>query len=211
MILDQLTEDAARCGIKLNIELISYYDIIPKLFAGDYDLIMFITLAWYQPASFDTIFFYLDYYYGDSNLWNYHNEVLKTKIQEMKDFYYNGFEAEAIEVFHEIELIIYEEQPSLALCYHLDTMLIHTHQIIVNSHLDRPGKDIAIRKASTFLIDRELYTSAIQTSSIYTIYQTSHLFGWSQYHDTTLPEIDHSIGKATSTLAHAGFKPRAIK
>lgn len=210
LIFDQLGHDAALCGIKLNFEIESFYDCVMRIFSGDYDIIMFVTLATMQPDSFDSIFYLLDFYYGETNWWNYHNELLVTKIQEMKDFYYNGFEAEATEIFHEIELIIYEDQPSLAICYHLDAMLIQTHQLIVNNHPDRPGNDIAIRKALSFLIDREFYTSAMQTLYTYTIYQTSHLFGWSQYHDDTLPEIEHSIGKAASTLAKAGFRPRAI-
>lgn len=211
LIFDQLTEDAALCGIKLNIEIKSFYDIVMSMYTNDFDLVMFITVATLQPDSFDSVFFLLDFYYGEYNFWNYHNELLKTKIQEMQDFYYTGYEAEAIEVFHEIELIIYEDQPSIAMCYHLDAAVIQTHQIIINNHPDRPGNNIAIRKALSFLIDREFYTSAIQTLNTYTHYQTSHLFGWTQYHDNTLPEIDHSIGKATSTLAKAGFRPRAIK
>jgi len=211
LIFDQLTIDAAKCGIKLNFEIESFYDCVMRIYSGDFDIIMFVTLATMQPDSFDAIFYLLDFYYGENNWWDYHNELLETKIQEMKDFYYNGYEAEAIEVFHEIELIIYEDQPSLAICYHIDAYVIQTHQQIVNNHPDRPCSDIAIRKALSFLIDREFYTSAMQTTSTYTLYQTSHLFGWSQYHDDTLPEIEHSIGKAASTLAKAGFRPRAIK
>ncbi|NHJ31306.1 MAG: hypothetical protein FK732_00445 [Asgard group archaeon] len=211
LVLDQLAEDAALCGIKLNFEIMGFYDIVMRMYSNDFDLVMFITLATLQPDSFDSIFFLLDFYFGDYNIWNYHNDILKAKIQEMKDFYYNGFEVEAIEVFHEIELIIYEDQPSIAICYHLDALLFYTHQIIVNNHPDRPGSNIAIRKALSFLIDREFYTSTFQTFYTYTVYQTSHLFAWTQYHDDTLPEIAHSIGKAASTLAKAGFRPRALK
>lgn len=209
-IFDQFTTDAAKCGIRLNVNVVGYMDAIMSLYMNEYDIIMFITIAWYQPDSLDTVLWLLDYYFGEFNLWNYQNEVIQSKIQLMKDYYYNGFETEAISVFQEIEMLIYEGQSHPALGYHFDSSLIHTHQLIVNSHPDRPGKDLAIRKALSFLIDRELYVTALELECGYTITQTSHLFGWSQYHDSSLPEITHSIGKAASTLAKAGYRPRAL-
>ena len=210
LILEQLATDAAKCGIRLNFEIKSFLDCVMAMYNNEYDMVMFITLATMLPDSIDSILYLIDFYFGEFNLWNYHNDLLTIKIQEMKDYYYNGFEIEAIEVFHEIEAIIFEDQPSIAVGIHVDDIIIHTHQLIINNDLNRPGYNIAIRKALSFLIDREFFVSQMQTLYTYSLYQTSHLFGWSQYHDDTLPEFEHSIGKAASTLAKAGFRPRAI-
>jgi len=210
LIIDQIVQDAALCGIKLNVEIIDYSDLMWRVYFGNFEMVMFSTTAWYKPDSFDTILWLLEFYFGDFNWWGYYNPEIKAKINELELLYLSGLYEEATVIFHEIELLIYEGQYYPAIGYHFDDTLIHTHLLLINNNLNSLF-DIAVRKALSFLIDRENYIPLIQTTYSETISQTCHLFGWSQYHDTSLPYIPHSIGKAASTLAKAGYRPCRIK
>ena len=211
LIIEQLTEDASLCGIKLNVVLMEYIDIVYRIWFNNFEAAMFLTAAWYQPDSFETIIWLLNFYFGSSSYIKYYNPEIKVMIDDLEYFYYNGFIDDAIELFHEIEFLIYEGQFYPTVGYHLDSFLIHTHLIILNNNPFSPLRDTAVRNALSYLINRELYISLMQTVYPYTLYQTSHLFGWSQYHDNTLPDIPYSIGKATSTLAKAGYRPCTVK
>ena len=209
LIIDQIVEDASLCGIKLNVQIIDYEDYAYIITSGDFEMLMFVNVAVNIPVSLDTIIFLLEFYFGDSNLWGYYNPEIKAKINEMELLYLDGFYEEAIDVFHEIELLIYEAQYYPAIGYHFSETSVHIHLILINNQNNL--FDIAVRNALSFLIDREYYIPLMQTIYSYTIFQTSHLFGWSQYHDTSLPDIPHSISKAKSTLANAGYRPCRLK
>ena len=208
LIIIQLTDSAAKCGIKLNVVLMDYIDIVYKIWFNDFEAAMFLTAAWSQPDCFETIIWLLIFYFGSSSFIQYFNPEIKEMISELEVLYSDGYIEEAIELFHQIEYLIYEGQYYPTIGYHFDSSLIHTHEIIINNNVII---DPVIRKALSFLIDRDLYITQMQTTYSYTLYPTSHLFGWSQYHDSTLPDIPYSIGKATSTLAKAGYRPCRIK
>ena len=210
LIIEQLTSSASLCGIKLNMIIMDYYDLIYKILYNDFEAVLFITAAWYQPDSFETIIWLLNFYFGSSSYLYYYNPEIKAKIDQLQALYYGGYLDESITLFHEIELMIYEGQYYPAIGYHYDSYLIHTHLLLINNAIVGPFSDIAIRFALSYLIDRELFISQMQTRYPYELVQTSHLFGWSQYHDLSLPEITYSIGKATSTLATAGYRPCRI-
>ena len=70
--------------------------------------------------------------------------------------------------------------------------------------------DATIRVALSFLIDRISYADLYGAALGIDIYPISHLFEWSIYHDTSLPTIKHSIGKAVSTLAKGGYLPAKV-
>ena len=42
------------------------------------------------------------------------------------------------------------------------------------------------------------------------LHLSTHILDYSQYHDTTLTELDYSIGKVTSILATGGYRPQAV-
>lgn len=210
LIINQIVHDAALCGIRLNVQILDPIDLTLRVYYGNFEMVMFYTIAWYQPDSFDTILWLLEFYFGDFNWWGYFNPEIKSKINDLELLYLGGLYDEATAVFHEIELLIYEGQYYPAIGYHFDNTLIHSHLLLINNNLNNLF-DITVRKALSFLIDREYYIPLIQTTYYETIYQTSHIFGWSQYHDTSLPDIPHSIGKAASTLAKAGYRPCRIK
>ena len=209
LIVDQIVNDASLCGIKLNVQIIDYDEFVYIITSGDFEMLMFVSVVTDNPDSLDTMISLLEFYVGDSNLWGYYNPEIKTKINEMELLYLDGFYDEAIAVFHEIELLMYEGQYYPAMGYQFTDFGVRTHLIIFNNQQD--CFDIGVRNALSFLIDREYYITQIQTLYSYTVFQTSHLFGWSQYHDTSLPDIPHSISKAKSTLAHAGYRPCRIK
>ena len=181
------------------------------LFKEIQTMVMFITIAWELPDSFETIIWLLNFYFAGTSYLNYQNPEIMLKIQDLTDYYDNGYLEDAIQVFHEIESLIFTGQHYPTVGYHLDSDLIHTHLLIMNNNVVSPLQDTAIRKALSFLIDRDHYITQMQTTYTHTLYQTSHLFGWSQYHDTSLPDIPHSISNAKSTLAKAGYRPCRIK
>ena len=128
----------------------------------------------------------------------------------MQQAYDDNQVAKATAIFHEIELLLYEDQlfPSFGYSYNPDSAYQYTTKgFIINCGEDSPLHDLNLRWALSYLVDREFYTATIGTEDAI----LSHIFEWSQYHDDSLPEITYSIGKAKSTLAKAGYRPQAIQ
>jgi ABC-type transport system substrate-binding protein len=109
-------------------------------------------------------------------------------------------------LFHEIEWILYEEQPIGAVAIDETNMpdQFNLRMVMMNS-VDSPLADRTIRKTLSYLIEREMYNELLGHS-----YAVSHMFEWTEFHDSTLPIIPYSIGKATSTLAKGGYRPQAL-
>ena len=208
LLVDQFVEDAALCGIKIIPAYMSWYDGINKLLAGDFDMFYFIGLIGSADDTFDEIYGILSFLFLGYDFWHYYNPDLVNKINLMNDKYLNGFEDEAIDIFHEIELILYEDQPFIPICYQLrDPSQRYTRYLFMNCDATGPLADVAIRVALSYLIDRALYAQLYGEALLQDTVAINHLFEWSQYHDTSLPDIDYSIGKATKTIVLGGYLP----
>ena len=212
LLVDQLVVDAAKCGIKINPVYITWGETINRLIAGDFEMIYFIGLSMNPDDTLDNIIETLYFLFVWYDWWNYYNAELFDKIYEMYVLNFNGFFDEALEVFHEIELILYEEQIVIPLAYrYYENGNLYTRYLFMNSYETGPLADTAIRVALSHLIDRTLYAQLYGETVLTDTNAMSHVFEWSQYHDTTLPDIPYSIGKAVTTVVHAGYLPASAK
>ncbi len=210
LLLDQFVKSASLCGIKITPVYTTWDDVINSLFTGDYELIYFIGLSFSGDDTIEKIRSTLSYLFIDNFFLNYYNQDLIDKTHLMDTLYLDGYENEAIEVFHEIEFILYRDQPIVSICHAFkeDTGGRATRLLIINCDI---AYDPVIRNVLSMVIDRELYVDLYGVTTTYDYYPISHLFGWSQYHDTTLPEIEYSIGQAVSTIVHGGYLPAGTK
>jgi len=210
LLVDQFVKSASLCGIQITPVYTTWENVIELLFAGDYELIYFVGLGGSGGDTFEAINSLLRFHFVDNFFWNYYNQDLIDKIELMYTLYLDGYENEAIEVFHGIELIIYEDQPVIPICYAYqeDIGRLSTRLLCINCDI---VYDPVIRNVLSLVIDRELYVDLYGATSPLTQYPISHIFGWSQYHDSTLPEIDYSIGQAVSTIVHGGYIPARTK
>jgi ABC-type transport system substrate-binding protein len=212
LLVDQLIDDAALCGIKIIPDYMPWIDGLMKLFAGDFDMFYFIGLSGSPDDTMQNIYETLCFHFVWYDYWQYYNPDLVNKIELMYDKYLNGYMEDAIEIFHEIEWIIYQEQPFVTISYNLQiTGNLYTRHLFMNCNASGPLADPAIRVALSYLIDRDLYGQLYGEAIGQDVTAISHLFEWSQYHDTSLPDFTYSIGKATKTIVHAGYLPAKAK
>ncbi|NPD89740.1 MAG: hypothetical protein HGN29_13595 [Asgard group archaeon] len=210
-IVDEFIRDAALCGIKIVPTYTTWGDAINRMLAGDFDILHFAGLVGAFEDSFTYIYETLCFHFVWNDFWNYTSMEFIDKIELMYSLYLGGFIDDAIEIFHEIELVIYEDQPFAPICYELrDDGQIYTRYLFINCDEAGPLGDATIRVALSYLIDRVLYIELYGDYSIGYPIAIDHLFEWSQYHDTSLPAIKHSIGKAASTLAKGGYLPAKV-
>lgn len=177
LLVDQLVKSASLCGIKITPVYTTLIDAITLLFAGDYDLIYFIGLSSSGSDTLETInsllrFYFVDYFF----CWNYYNQDLIDKIKLMYTLNLDGYENEAVEVFHEIELIIYEDQPFIPICHEFreDVGGMYTRLLAINCDI---VYDSIIRNVLSLVIDRELYVELYGATIPYYTFPISHLFG----------------------------------
>ncbi len=212
LLVDQLVEDAAKCGIKIIPDYTTWGDGVNRMLAGDFEMFYFIGLSMPPADTLDNIIETLYFLFVWYDFWNYYNAELFDKIYDMYVLNFNGFLDEALVVFHEIELILYEEQIAIPISYYYqDTGNHYTRYLFMNCDENGPLADSAIRVALSHLIDRTLYAQIYGDAVVYDPIALSHIFEWSQYHDTTLPDIPYSIGKAVKTVVHAGYLPANAK
>lgn len=212
LIVNQFVHDASLCGIKVNLVFLEHMEIVMRILSKDFEVIMFISIAQVLDDPIESLINLLWLHFGLDNFWNFEDPLLQSKISEMSDYFYIYGDLEsAINVFHEIEWMIYEREPLNTIGYRFAYGLVYTYHLLFNNAIESPVNDFAMRRAFSYLLDREFFIEVMQETYPDTSYIASHMFGWSQYHDPNLPELTYSIGKATSTLAKAGYRPARIK
>jgi ABC-type transport system substrate-binding protein len=208
IVVDEFVRDAALCGIKINPVYMTWGEAILRLVYGDFEIFHFAGLQGPWEDTFTYIYETLCFHFVWYDYWYYTSPEFIEMIELMYTLYLGGLIDEAIEVFHEIELILYEDQPFAPICYRLyEDGRMYTRYLFINCEETGPLADVTIRVALSILIDRTSYADLYGTALGTDIFEISHLFEWSQYHDTSLPSIKHSIGKAVSTLTKGGYLP----
>jgi ABC-type transport system substrate-binding protein len=211
IVVDEFVSDAALCGIKITPVYMPWSDAVMRLVYGDFEIFHFAGLVGAFEDTFTYIYETLCFHFVWYDYWNFTSTELIDTINSMYSLYLGGFLDEAIEIFHEIELLMYLEQPFAPISYNLrDNGQIYTRYLFINCDETGPLGDVTIRKALSYLIDRIVYADLYGAAIGSDVYPLSHLFEWSQYHDTSLPTIKHSIGKAVSTLAKGGYLPAKV-
>ncbi|MHA1303340.1 MAG: hypothetical protein ACTSQE_08415 [Candidatus Heimdallarchaeaceae archaeon] len=208
---EQIEADAAKCGIRLNLVVLDFYSVAEKvLYTQDYDMVMFIGLVGLYNDTWSGIISILDFL--DQAL-VHNNQKFSDDIVLLRSLYYDGAcDEELIPIFHEIEAILYEEQffPTFFWFKREINGYVQHYSFHYIINCDRI-QDKAVRQALVYLSDVDLIADLYTESDGVEVFLSSHLFAYSQYHDTTLPDYYYSIGKAKSTLAQAGYRPAHIK
>jgi len=204
IVLNKFIRDMSLCGIKLNLLIVNYYEMLDLVLTGDFEIVFFSGIA-LPNDNMPSILDYLTLIYTVSN---YNNSVFGQKIIDMQNAYMNNDNITTLRIFHELELILHEDQFFPTFCYKYnstDTYPYSTGSFIINCALSSPLQNKSLRWALSYLVNREFYRDTLGYD-----YVTSHVFGWSQFHDNNLQEIKYSIGLAKSTLAKAGYCPSSI-
>jgi len=208
---EQIERDAAKCGIRLNLVVKDFYTVVTRIFAGDYDAVLYIGLVSPYSDTWDdilqTLFFLKDILYTN-------NEEFGLLIEELWRLYNDGAsDDELLPIFHEIEFLLYDELYFPTFFWYISETEeygpeLRTFHYIFNCERIQ---DKAVRKALMYLTDLDLIIDVMEQNIEFEIHPSSHLFAYSTYHDTSLPDYYYNIGKATSILAQAGYRPAHIK
>ncbi|MHA1866353.1 MAG: hypothetical protein ACTSVB_03785 [Candidatus Heimdallarchaeaceae archaeon] len=211
LAFDQIERDAAKCGIRLNLVVQEFYTVATRIFAGDYEAVLYIGLVGSYSDTWDsileTLLFLKDILYTN-------NEEFSSLIEELWSLYNSeASDNELLPIFHEFEFLLYDELYIPTFFWYIreteeNRQDLYTFHYIFNCE---KIQDKAVRKALMYLTDLDLIIDVIGNHIEFEIHPSSHLFAYSSYHDTSLPDYYYNIGKATSILAHAGYRPAHIK
>ena len=200
----QLFEDAFSKALDLGIKftLRPETDINAILASGDYDIVNY-----YQPRmpgdNFEMLLFTLENMFVDG-LIQHRCIQLERKIIKLQRIYDNYLVAEGDQKdfleekflyhFHNIERILYEKQLVFDYCYFPPPeapMIFVDKMSVINSAKGNVFSNNHLRLEIAKVFDRDFVYEIVQVALSFLgleATQSYHLFGWSQYHDTSLPE-----------------------
>jgi len=192
--------EALEYGIKFTLRLEANIDAI--LASGDYDLVNY-----YRPRmpgdSFEALLFTLNDMFVDGLIQHHCVQLVRKilKLQRVYDRYMiaegeqkDCLEAMFLDEFHIIEYILYENQLVFNYCYFPppEAPFIFVDKMsVINSAKDHVFSNRHIRLGIAKVFDRDFVYEMVQVAlDLFGLEATSsyHLFGWSQFHDTSLPE-----------------------
>ncbi len=199
----QLFEEAFAKGLELGIKftLRAEENIDVILASGDYDIVNY-----YRPRmpfdDFETLLFTLEDIFVDG-LIQHRCVKLERKIVKLHRIYDNfiiaegelkdHLEAKFISEFHKIEKILYEKQLIFDYCYFPppEAPVIFVDKMsVINSAKGHVFSNNHLRLEISRIFDRVFVTLIVQTAlDLFGLEATLciNLFGWSQYHDVSLP------------------------
>jgi hypothetical protein len=202
---EQLFEDAFAQALEYGVKftLRPETDIDAVLASGDYDLVNY-----YRPRmpgdNFELILFTLNDMFLDGGLIKHECVQLEKHIMKLqrifdrfviaedaqKDFLEDLF----LKEFHKIEWILYENQLVFDYCYFPppEAPFIFVDKMsVINSAKGHVFSNRHIRLGIAKVFNRDFVYEIVQVAlDVFGLTATPsyHLFGWSQYHDTSLPE-----------------------
>ena len=200
--------EAAEYGIQVNLLYISDNEAWYRFYTGNYDIIDFPRISSYYGDTFAHIIGTLEFYlfsgyfrYSFKKVDKLVNDVIKIRAlyneyllaaPEDQDVLFNDI----LDKFHDIEELLYESQIFEVNGHCVVDLgfykIQYTDFVWFNS---LPGKILNnedVRLTLSYLMDREQIAyiySQIPYPYPFEYITTCHLFGWSQYHDTSLPEV----------------------
>ncbi|MGC9778527.1 MAG: hypothetical protein HZR80_04735 [Candidatus Heimdallarchaeota archaeon] len=200
---EQLFEDTFGQALELGIKftLRPEEDIDGILASGNYDIVNY-----YRPRmpgdDFEILLFTLEDMFVDG-LIQHRCVKLERKIVKLHRIYDNYIvaegeikdylEAKFISEFHKIEKILYEKQLIFDYCYFppLEAPMIFVDKMsVINSAKGNVFSNNHLRLEISRIFDRVFVTLIVQTALDLFGFEATlciHLFGWSQYHDVSLP------------------------
>ncbi|NPE09333.1 MAG: hypothetical protein GNW80_13690 [Asgard group archaeon] len=192
--------EALEYGIKFTLRAEGDIDAI--LASGDYDIVNY-----YRPRmpgdSFEILLFTLEDMFLDG-LIQHRCSQLERKIIKLQRIYDSYIIAEGdkqvqleekfIAEFHKIERILFEKQLIYDYCYFPPPeapMIFCDKMSVLNSAKGHVFSNNHLRIAMANVFDRDFVCEIVKVALSFIgleSTQSYHLFGWSQYHDTTLLE-----------------------
>ena len=199
-LFEEAFAEALEYGIKFTLR--AEEDIDAILASGDYDIVNY-----YRPRmpgdNFEMILFTLEDMFLDG-LIQHRCSQLERKIIKLQRIYddYNiaegdkqvQLEEKFIAEFQKIERILFEKQLIYDYCYFPPPeapMIFCDKMSVINSAKGHVFSNNHLRIAMANVFDRDFVYEIVQVALSFLgldATQSYHLFGWSQYHDTNLPE-----------------------
>ncbi|MHA1170950.1 MAG: hypothetical protein ACTSQ3_02575 [Candidatus Heimdallarchaeota archaeon] len=201
----QLFEDAFSKALELGIKFTlrpEAENIDAILASGDYDIVNY-----YCPRmpgdNFELLLFTLENMFVDG-LIQHRCTQLERKIIKLQRIYDNYIIAEGeksdqleqkfLDEFHKIERILYKKQLVFDYCYFPPPeapMIFVDKMSVINSAKGHVFSNNHLRLEIAKVFDRDFVYEIVQAALVFLgleATQSYHLFGWSQYHDISLPE-----------------------
>jgi hypothetical protein len=206
-LYDDYVAAVAEYGIQVNLIYPSVDEAWFRFFTGNYDIIDFPVLASDYEDSFESIIGTLEFYlfsgffrYGFKKVDKLVDAVIK--IRSLHDEYLLA-EPEDQEVlfndmldkFHDIEELLYESQIFEVNGYFIMDFgaykMLYSICVWFNSEPGNVMNNEDVRLPLSYLMDREqiAYINSLLPYPLEDITPTCHIFSWSQYHDTSLPDV----------------------
>ena len=208
-MLENYVIAATDYGIQVNLHFISQEEANIRFFYGLYDIIDFPRVMSIYEDTLESVISSLDFYLFSGYFKYNFEKVDKLTAAAEKIFllYYQYLSAESedqtdlfndiLDKFHDVEELLYESQ-----IFEVNSHFVVDYFVYKVEYIDcfwfnsLPGKILNnedVRLTLSYLFDREqisyIYTQIPYPFPMVSYTQTCHLFGWSQYHDTSLPEI----------------------
>lgn len=191
---------ALELGIKFTLR--AEEDIDAVLANSDYDIVNY-----YRPRmpgdNFETLLFTLENMFVDGLILHRCTQLERKiiKLQRIYDDYIiadgekrDQLEEKFLDQFHNIERILYEKQLVFDYCYFPPPeapMIFVDKMSVINSAKGQVFSNNHLRLEIAQVFDRDFVCEIVQAAlDLFGLEATQsyHLFGWSQYHDTSLPE-----------------------
>ncbi|HUT82775.1 MAG TPA: hypothetical protein VMZ29_16385 [Candidatus Bathyarchaeia archaeon] len=199
-LFEEAFAEALELGIKFTLRPEADIDAI--LASGDYDIVNY-----YRPRmpgdDFEMLLFTLEDMFLDG-LIHHRCLQLERKIINLQRIYDNyvvsegekrdHFEGKFLDLFHTIEKILYEKQLIFDYCYFPPPeapMIFCDKMSVINSAKGHVFSNNHLRLEIAKVFDRDFVYEIVQAALVLfglEATQSYHLFGWSQYHDMSLPE-----------------------
>lgn len=191
---------AAEHGIAINAIGVENYELDLRLASGDYDLLSGFYFTFFSDTINElTITLYYYFLLKISNF-QFNDAKLNNQIMKLVDYYYKIMSSseedledaydDFLNKFHDIEERLFEHQylfTEISFLYYYAYPMV---KLMIPNCLGVLA-DEELRLTLSSLIDREAiaaFTAIVQPEPVTSnIQPTVHLYSWSQYHDTSLP------------------------
>jgi len=198
VVVDEIIESAESLGLRINPIYVDWNTFMFSLmFSSSWNLAYGGYLNTPYP---DTIFSLaygvmgMSYYFtkhddakfaaAATKLWIGLNEAPETPPEEM-----NTLIEDMIDSFHDAEERLWEKQIIITLAEFINSAgMIKSDVLTPNCKAGHVFADETLRLAFSAAINRNVVLDYHASMGMYTAYEAYHLYGWSQFHDTSLPE-----------------------
>jgi len=116
------------------------------------------------------------------DLWN-----MRLMLESDPDVDITDLSDDMIDKFHDAEERLWEKQYTFTFLQYIDGLAVRSEIAMPNCKAGRVFADENLRLTYSSIIDRNIFFDYYQTHYQFPVYVLYHLYQWSSFHDTTLP------------------------